>query len=304
MAARNSAANPSNAEVSTQEQNSSDLLEMDEIVETDFPIEPQVKEEAANVVLRLSENIRKGRVNIDGEDFVIDPKTGVQRKARLVRGVATIWEDEQDTVLKLSKDMINRNKRSLEFEDTVCILKPHDKAAIEFATVCNSNEDNPKRFGVKPIYFKIWNPLADAEKEEKAELDMLEAIQIASTMKAPKMFRHAVYLGIPLADEMGNKASEKAIRTLYMRKAKNNTKQFMDSVDNPEVDIAWAIKLLVNNGTIDLGKQNGQAFWKDGGYITAIPSGEDAKKYLTQFAQIAEESSRNFKAQILAFSIK
>lgn len=264
-----------------------------------FPIQPTVRETPANVVLKLVDTSRMGRVNLGGEDFVYDPKTKMQRKARLVRGVNTIWEDEQTTLLKLDKEYINRNLRSLEFENKTCIIQPHDKTAIEFAEVCNSNIDNENKFGVKPIYFNIWNPLKDAEKEEAAEMLIIEAMQLAATMREDKMFRHAVYLGISLADEMGNKASAKAIRTLYLKKAKQMPKKFIDSAENPAVDISFAIKMMVSNGRIDLGKQSGQAYFHDGGYITSIPDGEDAIKYLEKYALIDEEKSRNFKAQVL-----
>src|SRR5687768_3077845 len=69
-----------------------------------FPIQQEVKEAPANVVLKLEETHRLGQVNIDGEDFVFDPEfdngtgrpKGKQRKARLIKGVNTIWADEQD----------------------------------------------------------------------------------------------------------------------------------------------------------------------------------------------------------------
>lgn len=264
-----------------------------------IPIQPQVQERAANVVLKLADSVRMGRVNLDGEDFVIDPATGQQRKARLIRGVNTIWQDEQDIALKLSADYVNRNKVSLIFENKTCIIQPHERTATQFAEVCNSNIDNPNKFGVKPIYFQIWNPLKDAEKEEAAELLIIEAMQLAATMSETKMFRHAVYLGISLADEMGNKATAKAIRTLYLKKAKQMPQKFIDSAENPAVDISWAIKTLINDGRLDTGKQAGQVYFHDGGYICAIPDGEDTIKYLEKFALVDGEVNRNFKNQIL-----
>lgn len=262
-------------------------------------IQPQVQEKPANVVLKLADTIREGGVNINGEDYVYDPETGKQRTARLLKGVNTIWKDEQDTTHKLDKDFVNKNLRSLQFENKICILQPHDKTAIQYATICNSNIDNPNKFGVKPIYFSVWNPLKDAEREEAAQLKIIEAMSMAAMMPSEKMYRHAVYLGISLVDAIGNRATEKAIRTLYIKKAATMTDKFIKSADNPVVDVSWAIKLLVGNGTIDIGKQAGQAYWKDGGYITSIPDGEDAMLFLERYAMIEEESSKAFKNQLL-----
>lgn len=264
-----------------------------------IPIQPQVKETPANVVLKLVETVRMGRVNLDGEDFVIDPATGNQRKARLLRGVNTIWQDEQDTGLKLTLDYVNRNKRSLEFENKTYIIQPHDKTAIQFAEVCNSNIDNDNKFGVKPIYFSIWNPLKEAQLAAQKTNNILKALQMASLMPKEKMERHAAYLGVPLYDEMGNKAIEEMVRNKYALKAYEDPKKFIDSAENPAVDILWAIKSMVANGRIDLGKQAGQAYFHDGGYITSIPDGEDAVKYLEKYALIEDEKSRNFKTTLL-----
>jgi hypothetical protein len=287
------------AQETTQALDERDIQQPANVVFNNIPIEPTVEEKPANIVLKLADGVRRGRVNIDGEDYVYDPKANKQRKIRLLTGVSTIFVDEQKDI---DKDYINRNKRSLEFSNKVCTIQPYDQTAIQFAEMCNSNVDNEKRFGVKPVYFTVWNPLKEAQIAAKAQMQMLEAMQKAATMPADKMMRHAVYLGIPLIDEVGGKAKEQAIRNLYMLKANQQPEKFLASAENPEVDISWAVKSLVINGTIDLNKQANQAYWNDGGYITNIPHGEDARSYLVQYALIDGEQNRNFKSQILALS--
>jgi hypothetical protein len=123
-------------------------------------------------------------------------------------------------------------------------------------------------------------------------------MQAAAVMPEAKMFRHAVYLGISLADEMGNKAKPTAIRTQYLKKAKNSPQKFLDSAENPAVELSWAIKTLLANGQLDTGKQTGQVYWFDGGYVAAIPDGEDTAKYLERFALMDGETNRNFANQL------
>jgi hypothetical protein len=287
------------AQETTQALDERDIQQSTNGVSNNIPIQPTVDETPANIVLKLADGVRRGGVNVDGEDYVFDPKSKKQRKVRLLKGVSTIFVDEQKDI---DKEYINRNKRTLEFANKVYTIPPHDKTAIQFAEICNSNIDNPNRFGVKPVYFTVWNPLKEAQLAEAEELKMLEAMQNAAVMPEDKMMRHAVYLKIPLIDELGGRAKPQAIRTLYMRKAKQQPQTFLDSAENPEVDISWAVISLVINGTIDLNKQANQAYWNDGGYITNIPHGEDATSYLVQYALIDGEQNRNFKSQILALS--
>jgi len=264
-----------------------------------------VKETVANIVLKLVDENRRGGAYLDGEDFVFDPNfdngeglpKGKQRAIRLLRGVNTIFVDEQE---KITKEYIERNKLSLEFHKLgrQCVLSPHQKTHIQFATMCNSNIDNPHRFGVKPIYFTIWNPLAEEQKAQ-AETDlMLEAVLLAGRMPMEKMERHCVYLGIALADEFGEQLQEGRLRKKYVAYANKQPKTFLDSAENPEIDIAWAVKFLIKNGTIDIHKQEGQAYYKDGGYITSIPSGETAEKYLVKYAMTDAQPNREFAKRV------
>lgn len=286
------------------------LTEEEQVIQStkpiiDFAPAAEIQEKRANVVLKLVDEHRKGGAYLDGEDFVFDPNfdngegkpKGKQRKIRLLRGVNTIFVDEQKDI---SKEDINQNKLSLEFHKLgrQCTLQPFDKTAIQFAEMCNSNIDNPYRFGVKPIYFTIWNPLAEEQKAQKETDMMLDAVQLAATMPFDKMKRHCVFLKISLTDDLGEKLQEGRLRRNYVAYANKNAPAFLKSAENPSVDMVFAIKQLISSGEIDLDKQEGEAFYHNGGYITTIPNGENAADYLVKYSMTDGEPNRAFNAMV------
>lgn len=266
-------------------------------VERNFDIQPEVQETPLNVILKLEDKDRGGEFNLPCEDLVVDPKTKNLRRARLLRNVGTIWQDEQKD---LDAKWCEKNIRTIQFSNKNCIVPIEDRTMIEFINVCNFNLDNPNRTGTKKFYFHVWNPLAEAKKEHEKELQLINAMQYAATAPFDKMKRHALFLGVPLANEMGQIKKESELRVSYMQKAKQDPERFTKSSENPVVDISWAIRTLISNGQLDTTKQAGQVYWNNGGYITSIPAGEDTRTYLERYALVDGEENRNFKSQLLS----
>src|ERR1700760_3856045 len=90
----------------------------------------QAAPSAGRVILKLVDTTKKGRVWVDGISDVVNPKTNEPDRLRLLRGVGKIWQSEQE---KVDPKYVDKNRRSLMFENQVCVISASDKAGIEFA---------------------------------------------------------------------------------------------------------------------------------------------------------------------------
>jgi hypothetical protein len=244
------------------------------------------------VIFKLISNASRS-VWLDGIQDVINPETKKKERMRLIRGVEKIWmKDQKD----LDKEYILKNRISLHFVNSVCILDSiKDATSIEFARLMNSFIENPNKLpGQKRMFFE-WNP---AEQEKEAlEIEELEneVVQLAMSQPYDKLKRHAAFLGgISFLDEMGEPRTEKGIRTLYIRRAKQDPKRFKATLDSKEVEISWLIKRSIQENKIDI-SQKGRISWAGGGgLITPIPAGRQPAEFLLEFATLSGEENKQF----------
>jgi len=257
--------------------------------------------ETQNKILILSNDKRQGTVQLDVEEDVIDPATDKPRRMRLLRGAPSVWFDEQPPTV-YPKEYVNKNILTLEFNKGICIIPIHDHLRIKAAELTHRNVETKKKYGArakaKDIYFYEWNPAKQNAVAIEEENDVIKAMQLAMTTPMDEMVAHANYLGIPFADEMGVPFDEAALRTEYIRKAKNNAKQFLTSAQSPVVKVSHMVKKAIDGGKIDLGKQPYTAYWTDGGFISTLPQGRDAVEYLIEFAMTHGDDNKTFSNQL------
>lgn len=257
--------------------------------------------ERTSKIFLLSNDKRQGKVIIDLEEDVIDPTTGKTRRMRLLRGAQSIWFDEQLPSVFPEK-YVNKNVLSIEFEKGQCVIPIHEKLKIQAAELSNRNTSNKNRQGSKDIYYYEWNPIEQNKKAIDEENDIIKAMQLAMTTPAAEMIAHANYLNIPFEDEQGIPLDEQALRTSYIRKAKNESVKFLSSIHSPTVKIAFMVKKAITGGKIDLGRQPGAAYWVDGGFITTLPEGRSHADYLIEFAMTHGEANAAFQNQLRQFT--
>lgn len=252
-------------------------------------------------IFKLANDKRKGTVSLDVEEDVIDPQTGQQRRMRLLRGAQSIWLDEQPPLV-FPQSYVNKNILTLDFDKGVLTIPINEPLKIKAAELTNRNLAVKKKMGarakVKDIYFYEWNPIEQNEKLIKEEDDVIKAMQLAMTTPVDEMIPHAQYLNIQFVDEMGVPFNEQALRTAYIKRAKNDATRFLNSIQSPTVKIAHMVRKAIDKGLIDLGKQQGAAYWTDGGFISALPQGRDAIEFLIEFAMIPGEANTMFQNQL------
>ena len=122
--------------------------------------EPVLKRtEAVNRIFILSNDKRKGTVDLDVEEDVIDPATGKQRRMRLLRGAQTVWFDEQPPTV-FPQSYVNKNIETLKFDKGICIIPINQPMHIKAAELTMRNVANQKKYkeqAMEKILPIIWH---------------------------------------------------------------------------------------------------------------------------------------------------
>src|ERR1700677_3973440 len=207
-------------------------------------------------------NAPNGKVHLDGIDDVFDPETKRMRRIRLIRGATTIWMDEQDEMI------------------------------VKAARLMNANEGNPNRIPGKKRSFYEWD--ASAEEREAFEKELLEAkvVQLAMEQPFEKMKKHALYLNLPITNEMGQIRGEDGIRALYLRAAKADPKKFKESLDSKEVEYKYLIRRAIVDAKISVSTT--EIKYPTGQLICRLPHGRESVDYLVEFAMLPTDESKSF----------
>lgn len=258
-------------------------------------------EDQGNVIFKLAATNRKGKVNVDGIDDVINPTTGKLERIRLITGSPSIWlKDQKD----LTEDYVKQNRRSLTFVNRFLFIPKWDTQAVEFARICRSFIESPtfKKKGSKHAFFE-WNPARQAEEAARKNKLKMEAMKMALSIDVEKMRKHALYLGVQFVDEVGVPKNDESLRNDYFAKAEADPKKFMESLDSKVVNISFVVKKAIRDNKIDLGRSNGMAYWaQNGGFICQIPMSRTATEYLVELAMTNSVEGRQFLDQLQTVS--
>lgn len=280
----------------------------DNVVQPSFPVGSfdglpagDTTPQAAYVIFRLVKK-KKGRTHIDGVcDAVMNPKTKRRERIWLLNGADSIWQSELLELLK-DKEYVNRNRRSLIFENGICRIPVEDERALEYARACTKNVGKLRNGNGKFDYYEYD---ANEEQKERLKVQMLKIDMVikAKEMPVEKMKKLAWFLGIFPFDELGQPKGDDGIRTELMLKADSNPVLFEKYIDSEEVNISYMVKKAIIDAKIDLTGQAGNAIWANGkGFIGKIPATRKAHEYLTELAMTNSDEGRTFKDQLNTYA--
>lgn len=249
-------------------------------------------------IFKLVDNNRKGGVYIPNVDDVVNPATGNVERIRLLSGVSSIWiKDQKD----LTPEYIRQNGRSLNFPRGHKIMRiaAHDKTALEFCRLCNSNVGNPNRVSSSRFQFFEYDfAAAETEAYEKENFELEMAI-LAKQEKPEVMRKHAAFLGIRMVNDMGERKSDDGVRKEYVMYAKRNPAYFKDTMNTPQIEVSWMVRKAIADSLIEIGREPGKIFWaKGGGMICVVPQTIQPQDYLTQLAMTNNDEGIAFKEQL------
>lgn len=265
---------------------STDDITMDDLND---PNSPQ------SIIFKLVKTDRKGGIYIEGQDEVIDPKTGKIGRIRLLSGVDTIWVREQKDI---SEDYVKRNIRSIEFpsgSQKFIAVPKWDTTLIEFCRRCRHNVGSPNRKSGSRYEFFEYNPKKQAEAQLQKEMFEIEMVTLAGQTPIDFLKKHASYLGIPTADEYGFEKEEGALRRDYVIYAKRNPEEFKRSMDKKEIEVTYMVKKCLSEQRIDLQTRQGAAVWAlNQTTICRMPPAIDPAKHLVSLALTNSNEGRDF----------
>lgn len=256
------------------------------------------KENKEWTIFKLVTTTNKGGVYLSSVDDVVNPKSNVVERIRLLSGVNTIWQSEQKDI---PKEYAEKNLREIKFARGTKILrvKNIDKTMIDFLRITNANVGNVNRIaGARFEIYEYDSAMAEKEAFEKEEFE-IEMIMAAKNAKPEDMRKHAAFLGIRMITDLGEPKTDDGVRKEYVIAAKRNPTYFKQTINTPQIEISWLVKKAIQESLIEIGREPGKIYWANGGGMIAVyPQTENPQDYLTNLAMTNNEEGIRFKEQL------
>ncbi len=256
------------------------------------------KEDKEWTIFKLVTTSNKGGVYLSSIDDVVNPKTGLVERIRLLSGVGTIWQSEQKDI---PKEYIERNLREIKFARGTKILrvKNIDKTLIDFCRITNANVGNINRIaGARFEIYEYDSAMAEKEAFEKEDFE-ISMILLAKDATPENMRKHASFLGIRMTTDLGEPKTDDGVRREYVIAAKRNPYYFKQTINTPQIEITWLVKKAIGETLIDIGREHGKVFWSNGGGMIGVyPQTENAEQYLINLAMTNTAEGIRFKEDL------
>lgn len=202
--------------------------------------------------------VRYPGLSLSNSQLVYDKETGMQRQARLLRGVSSIWLEDQK---EIPEKYAARNKPNLTFENGQLRVSVADKATNLFLQLCSDFEGCEFPVINRRARYRLLDTEADEAKEFEIKKKQKEAYDLAWNASVEIMIPHAKYLGVNFYNDKGFDKSEVALRNDYVEKARANPDLFLRTYQNPKVKMYGLVKGAFENNLIIY--VEGQAQWAD-----------------------------------------
>lgn len=242
---------------------------------------------------------RTGRVlypkhTIANTEVVNDPETGLPRLMRLLRGVNTLWADEQ----KVDEKFINNMRPTLSFVDGFLKVRSTEPLTFKFLMMKECCENNENRTPGSKVRYRYLQPETEDSKDLKIEERRREAMEYAASEKEEEMVYHASYLNINMTSETGATKTMKGIRAAYMKFAYEYPDVFLKSAGTESLKYQYKINKSISSGNIVVDMASMSARWISGQKICVLPEGCNPAEYLADYALLPE--GKEFKVRLLA----
>ena len=210
-------------------------------------------------------------------EYEIPVKTGGVVFMLPQKGV-TVYDEENDTVREIrycpnepsiyvDEQSSNALKQSVVFRDAKLFV-PRDKPNLR-----KFLEIHPSNIGNGGGVFKKVDKKKDAEQELQKEFLLTDAI---SVVRDNDLLAIAIYFGINI------NASVSDIRYSLLRIAKTKTKEFLESLDSPQVSCRATIQQASDYQILNM-KSNGVYWFDSNQLIVSVPVGQDAVDTMVRF---------------------
>lgn len=219
-------------------------------------------------------------------------KGGVERPAgkyfiRYYDGCTTLFKDKQPQD-KATIDSLTVATNQKAFSHGYLFVEGYDRMFKIFMDWSSQNEDSPYRIGNSPSFKSVVAERALMSEGQRMDLED-KATELARNASVNKMMSHAVFLEIPMEDNITNvKYSPEVVRIAYRKFAKEKPDVFISSYTDETLDKKVKIKNLIINGTISTSIIPNMLSWASSGTpiinISGIDDIELIVKKATEFS--------------------
>jgi len=193
----------------------------------------------------------------------------------------TIYDKEKDTIREIrycpnepsiyvDEQSSNALKQSVAFRNGR-IFVPREKPNLR-----KFLEKHPSNVANGGSVFKIRDKRKTAEQELEKEFLLTDAISVVRDREINDLLPIAIYFGINI------NASVSDIRYSLLRIAKTKTKEFLESLDSPQVSCRATIQQAADYQILNM-KTNGVYWFDSNQLIISVPVGQDAVDTMVRF---------------------
>jgi len=193
----------------------------------------------------------------------------------------TIYDKEKDTIREIrycpnepsiyvDEQSSNAMKQSVAFRDGRIFVPKNKPNLRDFLEVHPANSSNGG------TTFRKVDKKQDAKDELEKEFLLTDAISVVRDRDINDLLPIAIYFGINI------NASISDIRYSLLRIAKTKTKEFLESLDSPQVSCRATIQQAADYQILNM-KSNGVYWFDSNQLIISVPVGQDAVDTMVRF---------------------
>lgn len=222
------------------------------------------------------------------EGITIDEETGKNRRWRCLKGIDSIWVDDQDGLEPNYDDY-----EDLIFVYGKLLVKGWEKNKL--SALMNQDGFEAKKY--KKANSKTIYRLVDEEKELESVLDSFEvefeALKTAKECSLEEMLAFAYALGINTAQ------NEKKVRSEFIAKAKSNPRYFLKYFVDPKNQISYLVHKALTEGIISDSAVTGKLVWSESRkVIMDAPKGSDIPQDVAKLVMQGNEEATRLVEQL------
>lgn len=229
------------------------------------------------------------KYQLPSEGVVLDDETKRMRRWRCLRGIDTIWVDEQDGMEPQGFE----DYEMIEFTYGKLNVREFEQNKLAVLRNLDGFEGKKNRRNDVPAVYR----LIDEQKDLNNQLDRLdleyEALKTANECSEEEMIPFAWSLGVNVNQ------SAKAIRRDFIVKAKSNPAYFVKYFVDPKNKIAYTVYNAIQKGIITDSGIEGKLIWSESQkVIMDAPKGSDVARDVATLVMKGDVTATNLVEQL------
>lgn len=231
------------------------------------------------------------KYRLPNEGRTIDDATGKNRIWRCLKGIDTIWVDEQEGIE--ASDLTNDDFEDLEFNDGRFIVRGFEKNKLAALLNMDSFQDKKYKKANSVTAFRLVDEEADINKALSSLDEEYEALKIAKECSDDEMLPFAYVLGINV-DQAAN-----GVRKDFILRAKSNPAYFLKYFVDPKNEISYLVHSALSNNIISGSAIEGKLVWAESKkVIMDSPKGADISAEIARLVMQNNEDAVKLVEQL------